>query len=89
MWCVVKVFTKVFKKLEAEELLDPLNDVDLFCLHYIFMPKINKAISKFQTSWNRHSLSTEGNMSPYELFHEGANNYVANHFDIDVTLAPF
>ena len=37
------------------------------------MPRVNKALAEFKGSWNRHPLSTEGNMSPLQLFMEGLN----------------
>ena len=64
-------FIDVFSTLENEEVLDTLNEVDMYCLHYIFLPRINKCLSEFQQSWNHHSLSTEGSRSPYQLFVEG------------------
>ena len=42
----------------------------MYCLHYVFLPRINKCMADFQESWNHHSLSTEGNRSPYQLFVE-------------------
>ena len=69
--CVSSSFIKTFNSLEAEKMLDPLNEVDLFCLHYVFIPHINKHLMDFQGSWNSHPLSTEGNMSPLQLFVEG------------------
>ena len=49
-------------------LLDPVNDADLFCLHYVFIPRINATIQCFQSAWNNHPLSTEGNRSPLQLY---------------------
>lgn len=43
----------------------------IYCLHYIFLTRINKYINEFKETWNNHSLSSEGNMSPYQLFAEG------------------
>ena len=43
----------------------------MFCLHYIFLPRLKKCVLDFKDSWNNHGLSTEGNMSPYQLFAEG------------------
>lgn len=40
--CVSSSFIDTFNTLETEKLLDPLNEVDIFCLHYIFLPRINK-----------------------------------------------
>ena len=33
--------------------------------------RINKCLDDFHGSWNHHPLSTEGNMSPLQLFVEG------------------
>lgn len=54
--------------------LDPTNEVDLYCLHYIFLPCICRNLLKFQESWNNHSLSSEGSKTPYQLFFEGLNH---------------
>ena len=54
--------------MERSGYLDPLNEVDLYCLHYIYEPLINKCITEFKESWNNHSMSTEGSMSPHQLF---------------------
>ena len=69
--CVSSSFIELFSGLEADGILDPSNEVDIFCLHFIFLPRINKSLKDFQGSWNSHSLSSEGNMSPIQLFFEG------------------
>ena len=61
-------FQDTFRDLESEGVLDWLNEVDMFSLHYIFLPMINKCLQDFQESWNTHTLSSEGNMTPYQLF---------------------
>ena len=76
---VCSTFAETFRSLETEGVLDPLNEVDLFCLHYIYLPKINKSLNEFEECWNCHALSTEGNMSPYQLLFEGLNHVVGNH----------
>ena len=40
--CVGKLFNDIFYALEAEGNLDPLNETDLYCLHYVFVPKIKQ-----------------------------------------------
>ena len=60
-------FIATFHELEAEEILNPDNEVDIFCLQVVFLPRVNKRLAEFQGSWNNHSLSTEGNMSPLQL----------------------
>lgn len=69
--CVVSIYADTFRDMERSGYLDPLNEVDLYCLHYIYEPLINKCITEFKESWNNHSMSTEGSMSPHQLFFEG------------------
>ncbi len=69
--CASSTFIKLFSTLEADGVLDPANEVDIFCLHFVFLPRINKSLQDFQGSWNCHRLSSEGNMSPMQLFVEG------------------
>lgn len=51
--------------------LNPLCDVDLFCLHFVFIPRINNALSLFQTGWNNHAITTEHCKTPLQLFTSG------------------
>lgn len=68
---VTSTYAEVFRCLESDSLLDPLNEVDLYCLHFIYLPRIGKSLTEFHNSWNCHSLSTEGSKTPHQLFFEG------------------
>ena len=57
--------------MENEGLLDLSNDTDLFCLHYVFLPRLNRALEEFRLGWNHHGVSTEGNRSPYQIWIAG------------------
>ena len=72
--CVSSGFKDTFSALEAEGVLNPMNEIDIFCLHFVFLPRLNKSLADFQGGWNCHPLSTEGNMSPLQLFAEGLCN---------------
>ena len=48
-------------ELEHQGLLDPSNDTDLFCLHYVYVPRINQLLQEFVNAHNHHSISTENN----------------------------
>ena len=61
-------FVNIFHALEENGYVNPLNEADLFCLHYVYIPQINAALSAFKSAWNCHPLSTEGNHSPLQLF---------------------
>ena len=36
--CVSGHYYELFYTLEEQQLLNPLNDTDLYCLHYVFLP---------------------------------------------------
>lgn len=44
------------------------NPTDLFCLHYIYLPRINRTLEEFKAAYNNHSVSSEGNRNPLQLF---------------------
>ncbi|XP_057311502.1 uncharacterized protein LOC130649269 [Hydractinia symbiolongicarpus] len=68
---VVDYFKGIFYFMEQQEMLDPVNDVDLYALHSVFLPRINRACEEFVKQWNNHPLSTEGNRTPYQLWTQG------------------
>ena len=70
--CVGVVFADTFHALEADDHLDCLNEVDLYCLHLVFLPRINSVLTQFVESWNDHSLSSTHNLTPNQLFICGA-----------------
>ena len=77
LWCdlhqsVTKMYYQLFYFLEHHGLLDPLNEVHLYSLHYVYLPRINTAISIFRDGWNSHGLRTMHNSSPRQLFVSGA-----------------
>ena len=49
--CVSGHYYELFYALEEQQLLNPLNDTDLYCLHYVFLPRINKHLQDFSESW--------------------------------------
>ena len=55
-------------ELEHQGLLDPSNDTDLFSLHYVYVPRINQLLQEFVSAHNHHSISTESNLTPLQLF---------------------
>ena len=67
-------FVSVFNELENLDALNPQNEVDLFCLHRVFIPRINSALVEFQAAWNQHALSSENNLSPLQLYTAYAQN---------------
>ena len=66
---VINKFYNEFNELEKEGLLDAGNEADLFCLHLVYLPRINKLLNEFVEASNHHSLSTENNKTPLQLFY--------------------
>ena len=58
--------------MESQGTLDPVSERDLFALHYVFLPRINKSLCAFQEGWNHHGIRTEHNKTPNQLFTFGA-----------------
>ncbi len=70
--CVASIFYHIFYKLEDENILDCLNEVDLYCLRFVYLKRINKALDCFVESWNNHPVASARNMTPNQLFIQGA-----------------
>ena len=69
---VTKLFYRLFYYMEEQRILDSENEIHIYALHYIYIPRINNALSAFMTGWNNHSIRTEHGQSPLQLFVAGA-----------------
>ena len=71
-------FASIFHNLENGGFLNPDNDAHIYALHFIFIPRINRALKEFTNQWNCHPVSTAQSYSPEQLFISGtlANGYV-------------
>ncbi|CAB5201751.1 unnamed protein product [Rhizophagus irregularis] len=68
---VIKLYSTIFNYLEEKGFLNIENNVYLFCLHYVFLPRINQSLAKWKLVWNKHKIRTEGNLTPEQLFTTG------------------
>lgn len=57
--------------LESEGKIDSTNEMHLWALHYVYIPRINRDLQLFIHQWNHHKLRTERYMSPHQLFIRG------------------
>ena len=69
--CCLSSFYTVFDHMENNGILDLSNDTDVFCLHYAFVPRINRALEGFRPGWNHHCLRTKGNKTLYQIWKAG------------------
>ena len=56
---VINFYYGIFYQLEDLELLDPSSELDLFSLHYVFVPKINKYLNIWKDSCVNHKLLSD------------------------------
>lgn len=73
LWAEVnKIVTKQYKNLffsmEEQGILDENNELDIFCLLYVFLPRVRKSLNEFICQWNYHGLSTAASLSPMQLW---------------------
>ena len=59
---------------------------DMFCLQFVFIPRINKLLKSFHEAWNSHGLSAECNWFPAQLFtaFSQCNSLIEEDIDPDV-----
>lgn len=82
MYAVIQTYYSLFYFLESVEDLNPDNEDDLFCLHIVYLPIINRSLTEFKNAYNNHRLSTERGWTPQQLWTNSminARNSVAEH----------
>lgn len=68
---VVCLFYHLFYHLESCGVLDPDNNIHIFALRYVFIPRVNQCLNQFVHSWNAHVLSGTAGRTPMQLWIEG------------------
>lgn len=68
---IVKTYFTIFMYLEDRCGLDINNPIYIFCLHYVFIPRINQSLSQWKASWNNHKIRTENHQTPMQLYSKG------------------
>lgn len=65
--CVCSTYHELFYAMEAMGVLDSVSDMDLFVLHCVYLPRINRSLDEFARAWNLHPIRTERNWSPQQI----------------------
>lgn len=68
---VLKLYHGIFYYLEDMGLLNPDDDVHLFCLHFVYLPRISRHLNMWKNAWNSHPLRTENNKTPIQMWTTG------------------
>ena len=77
---ILFIFRNIFLHLEQVGMLNRNDDIDLFSLHYVYLPRINLALSQFVSTFNNHGVSTEHNMTPHQLWISGILNHHSSNY---------
>ncbi|KAL3875389.1 hypothetical protein ACJMK2_033342 [Sinanodonta woodiana] len=87
-----RYYRRLFMFMEDLGLLSSSDEVDLFVLHFVFLPQIQRSLDEFYNQWNYHGLSSIGHQSPLALWMQGALLHLDNtghdainmeHFGVD------
>ena len=54
--CDCSTYHELFYAMEATNVLDPSDKADIFLLHCIFLPRIQRSLAQFARAWNLHPL---------------------------------
>ena len=76
--CACHLYYTIFYNLEECGLLDSTDDRDLFAIHYVFLPRINRQLLQFTEAWNHHPMRTQHNHSPLRVWNEGMEEVQEN-----------
>ena len=79
---VLSYFYDLFFFMEEQNILDPLSDMHLLALHYVYMGKINTHLKMWMDAWNNHRVRTV-NSTPLCLFKAGSLNVPIPSVDAD------
>ncbi len=68
---VISKFLNIFLYLESQNVLNCSSEIDLFCLHQVYLDIINRSLENFTGQCNNHPVTTENNFSPVQLWIQG------------------
>lgn len=69
--CVAHIFYYTYQAIEESGLLEIDNPLHEVALHYVHLPRLNKALSSFASAWNNHPLRTENNWNLERIWVDG------------------
>uniref|UniRef100_A0AAV2LKK7 Integrase catalytic domain-containing protein n=1 Tax=Knipowitschia caucasica TaxID=637954 RepID=A0AAV2LKK7_KNICA len=82
---VTSVFYHTFHMMKEEGLFDLSDATHLFCLHYVFLPRLQASLDVFHKGWDNRPLRTEQNMTPNQLWLAGQiHHHIPNPMDLNI-----
>ena len=68
---VLDQYYKLFYTMEDTGVLDINNEIQLFCLHFVYMPRIRRDLREWQHVHNIHKVRTDHNFTPRQRWITG------------------
>ncbi|XP_028418230.1 uncharacterized protein LOC114543463 [Dendronephthya gigantea] len=65
---VLYIYYHLFFHLEDSLVIDVSNDMHLFALHFVYVPRINSHLHIWREGYIRHHIRTAGNRTPMQLY---------------------
>lgn len=65
---VLGFYHDLFSSLEGVNMLDHDYDLQIFCLHTVYIPQINRHLQLWKDAWIKHPLRSEHNFTPEQLW---------------------
>ena len=64
----LSLYYDLFHELETVGMLNVDFEVQIFALHYVYGPRINRALDLFTNAWNSHAMASEHNSTPIQMW---------------------
>lgn len=65
---VLYIYYHLFHYLEESSLIDPSDEIHVFALHYVYVPRINRHLDTWKSGYVHHHIRTAGSHSPMQLY---------------------
>lgn len=77
---VASKYHELFHSFEEQGLLNPNDDFDIFCLHFLYIRTINRHLESFRQAYMHHRMRTAGHLTPIQLW--------LRHIDEETLIVP-
>lgn len=78
---VLYIYYQLFYHLEDNGVLEPTDGRDLFCLHHVYIPRINRHLTMWKNGWIHHKISGTGSLTPMQLYISGLLHQSSSFID--------
>lgn len=65
---VLCIYYHLFYHHEECHVLNPSDELHMFALHYVFVPRINRHLDTWKLGYIHHNIRTASNYSPMQLY---------------------